>query len=110
MVEMDSRGNAPEIRLAVLKEFGCDVSVNLFLASEIPPGTGLGSSASVCVNLIKILAAYNHVSLSKYELAERAFHVARKVLCRPVGKQDEYASAFGGLNFISFCQDGSTHV
>ena len=110
IARMDIRGNALEIPLAVLKEFGCDVSVNLFLASEIPPGTGLGSSASVCVNLTKMLAAYNHISLSKYELAERAFHVARNVLGRPVGKQDEYASAFGGLNFISFHQDGTTHV
>lgn len=110
IARMDVRGNALEIPLAVLKEFGCDVSVNLFLASEIPPGTGLGSSASVCVNLVKILATYNHISLSKYELAERAFYIARNVLCRPVGKQDEYASAFGGLNFISFRQDGSTHV
>jgi len=110
IARMDIRGNALEIPLAVLKEFGCDVSVNLFLASEIPPGTGLGSSASVCVNLTKMLAAYNHISLSKYELAERAFHIARNVLGRPVGKQDEYASAFGGLNFISFHQDGTAHV
>jgi D-glycero-alpha-D-manno-heptose-7-phosphate kinase len=107
---MDIRGSALEIPLAVLREFGCDVSVNLFLASEIPPGTGLGSSASVCVNLTKMLAAYNHNFLSKYELAERAFHIARNVLGRPVGKQDEYASAFGGLNFISFHRDGTTHV
>jgi D-glycero-alpha-D-manno-heptose-7-phosphate kinase len=110
IARMEVRGNALEIPLAVLKEFGCDVSVNLFLASEIPPGTGLGSSASVCVNLTKILATYNHISLSKYELAERAFHVARSVLGWPVGKQDEYASAFGGLNFISFHKDGTTHV
>jgi len=110
IARMDIRGNALEIPLAVLKEFGCDASVNLFLASEIPPGTGLGSSASVCVNLIRILATYRHVSLSKYELAERAFHITRNVLGRPVGKQDEYASAFGGLNLISFNQDGSTHV
>jgi len=110
IARMDIRGNALEIPLAVLKEFGCDVSVNLFLASEIPPGTGLGSSASVCVNLTKMLAAYSHISLSKYELAERAFHIARNVLGRPVGKQDEYASAFGGLNFISFHPDGTTLV
>lgn len=110
IAQMDIRGNALEIPLAVLKEFGFDVSVNLFLASEIPPGTGLGSSASVCVNLTKILAAYNHISLSKHELAERAFRVARDALARPVGKQDEYASAFGGLNFISFHQDGTTRV
>jgi len=110
IARMDIRGNALEIPLAVLKEFGCDVSVNLFLASEIPPGTGLGSSASVCVNLTKMLAAYNHISLSKYELAERAFHIARNVLSRPVGKQDEYAAAFGGLNYIRFHRDGTTQV
>jgi D-glycero-alpha-D-manno-heptose-7-phosphate kinase len=110
IARMEVRGNALEIPLAVLKELGCDVSVNLFLASEIPPGTGLGSSASVCVNLTKILATYNHISISKYELAERAFHIARNVLGRPVGKQDEYASAFGGLNFISFRPDGTTQV
>jgi D-glycero-alpha-D-manno-heptose-7-phosphate kinase len=110
IARMDIRGNALEIPLAVLKESGCDISVNLFLASEIPPGTGLGSSASVCVNLTKMLATYSHISLSKYELAERAYHIARNVLGRPVGKQDEYASAFGGLNFISFHPDGTAHV
>jgi galactokinase/mevalonate kinase-like predicted kinase len=110
MERMDVRGNALEIPLAVLKDFGCDISANLFLASEIPPGTGLGSSASVCVNLIKMVAGYCHISLSKYALAERAFHIARNVLGRPVGKQDEYASAFGGLNFITFHRDGSTRV
>jgi D-glycero-alpha-D-manno-heptose-7-phosphate kinase len=110
IARMEVRGNPLEIPLAVLKEFGCEVSVNLFLASEIPPGTGLGSSASVCVNLTKLLATYNHVALSKYDLAERAFHVARDILSRPVGKQDEYASAFGGSNFIRFHPDGTTQV
>jgi len=110
IARMEVCGNALEIPLAVLKEFGREVSVNLFLASEIPPGTGLGSSASVCVNLTKLLATYHHLSLSKYDLAERAFHIARNVLNRPVGKQDEYASAFGGLNFISFFRDGKTQV
>jgi len=110
IARMNVRGNGLEIPLAVLKEFGRDISANLFLASEIPPGTGLGSSASVCVNLQKTLASYCHISQSKYELAERAFHIARHVLGRPVGKQDEYASAFGGLNFISFHPDGTTLV
>lgn len=110
LARMEIRGNALEIPLAVLKAYGSDISVNLFLASEIPPGTGLGSSASVCVNLIKTLATYGHGVISKDELAERAFHVARNVLGRPVGKQDEYASAFGGLNLISFQRDHSTRV
>src|ERR1700739_4797781 len=47
-----------EIPLAVLKDLKCEISVDLFLASEIPPGTGLGSSASVCVNILKTLTTY----------------------------------------------------
>jgi len=103
-------GSGIEIPLAVLKDLGADVSVDLFLASEIPPGTGLGSSASVCVNILKTLTSYLRMPLSKYELAEWAFRIARNNLGRHVGKQDEYAAAFGGLNYITFDRDGVTHV
>jgi D-glycero-alpha-D-manno-heptose-7-phosphate kinase len=98
------------IPLAVLKELNYDFAVDLFLASEIPPGTGLGSSASVCVNILKTLTAYRQQTLSKYELAEKAFYIARHVLGKQVGKQDEYAAAFGGLNYITFAPDGNTLV
>ena len=104
------RGSSLEIPLAVLKEMNCDIAVDLFLASEIPPGTGLGSSASVCVNILKTLSAYLQQPISKYDLAERSFHIARHLLGKHVGKQDEYATAFGGLNFITFNSDGSTLV
>ena len=110
IADMSIEGTGLEIPLAVLKDLGRDISVDMFLASEIPPGTGLGSSASVCVNILRALTSYLHTPLSKYELAERSFHIARNVLGRHVGKQDEYAAAFGGLNFISFHSDGSTHV
>jgi len=110
IAQMNVQGNELEIPLAVMKELGCKIAANLFLASEIPPGTGLGSSASVCVNILKALTTYLHIPYSSYELAEKAFHIARNVLGRPVGKQDEYAAAFGGLNFISFYPDGSTTV
>jgi D-glycero-alpha-D-manno-heptose-7-phosphate kinase len=99
-----------EIPLAAIKELGCDISVDLFLASEIVAGTGLGSSASVCVGVLKTLATYLDLPFSKYELADQAYHIARNVLGKPVGKQDEYAAAFGGLNYITFHRDGSTHV
>jgi D-glycero-alpha-D-manno-heptose-7-phosphate kinase len=107
---MDVKGSGLEIPLAVLKELGSDISVDLFLASEIPPGTGLGSSASVCVNMFRTVTSYLQMHLSKHDLAERAFNTARNVLGRHVGKQDEYAAAFGGLNYISFHRDGSTDV
>ncbi|HET9376073.1 MAG TPA: hypothetical protein VFO40_13950 [Chthoniobacterales bacterium] len=110
IARMPVKGSQLEIPLSVIKELECSVSIDLFLASEIQPGTGLGSSASVCVGVLKTLATYLNLRLSKYELAERAFHIARNVLAKPVGKQDEYAAAFGGLNYISFQQDGTAHV
>jgi D-glycero-alpha-D-manno-heptose-7-phosphate kinase len=107
---MSVQGSELEIPLAVLKGLGSRVSVDLFLASEIPPGTGLGSSASVCVNISHAFANYLHQPMSKYELAERAFHIARNILGKHVGKQDEYAASFGGLNYICFNPDGTTKV
>src|SRR5438067_13557558 len=107
---MDLKCSALEIPLAVIKELGRNLAVDLFLASEIIAGTGLGSSASVCVGVLKALATYTDLPLSKYELAERAFHIARDILGKPVGKQDEYAAAFGGLNFITFNSGGSVSV
>ncbi len=99
-----------EIPLAVLKDLDASLAADLFLASEIPPGTGLGSSASVCVNLLKVLTTYLRRPLSKHDLAERAFDITRRGLGRHVGKQDEYAAAFGGLNYIRFNSDGTTQV
>jgi D-glycero-alpha-D-manno-heptose-7-phosphate kinase len=107
---MDVKGSGLEIPLAVLKELALGVSVDLFLASEIPPGTGLGSSASVCVNILKTLTTYVHQGLTKSDLAERAFHIAHDVLGRHIGKQDEYAAAFGGLNWITFQTDDCVRV
>ena len=110
IAQMTVKGNKLELPLAVLKSLGYHVGVNLFLASEIPPGTGLGSSATVCVNLLKALTTYLRIPASKYEIAERAFAIARNLLGKPVGKQDEYAAAFGGLNFLRIERDGKTHV
>src|SRR5437773_7231978 len=73
---MDIQGSGLEIPVAVLKELDREIYVDLFLASEIPPGTGLGSSASVCVNVLQGMAAYLRLPLSKHDLAEKAFHIA----------------------------------
>src|SRR5258708_1435379 len=107
---MPVRGSQLEIPLSVIKDLEYDVSIDLFLASEILPGTGLGSSASVCVGVLKALTTYLDLRLSKYQLAERAFHITHDILGKPVRKQDEYAAAFGGLNFITFQTDGVVHV
>ncbi|HEV3040707.1 MAG TPA: GHMP kinase [Candidatus Angelobacter sp.] len=108
--DINAKGHALEIPLAVLKELGREVAADIFLASEIPPGTGLGSSACVCVSVLHAMATYLEIPLTRNELAEKAFSIARHILEKPVGKQDEYASAFGGLNFMRFAPNGSTEV
>ena len=107
---MEGKRSGLEIPLAVIKHLGCNVSLDLFLASEIIAGTGLGSSASVCVGVLKTLATYLDMPFSRFDLAEQSFYIAHDILAKPVGKQDEYAAAFGGLNFIRFSPDGSASV
>ncbi len=106
---MEFEGTDLEIPFAVLKHLHCNVGVNLFMASEVPPGTGLGSSAAVCVNVLKTLRVYLGLSDHNAELAEEAFHIARNMLRRPVGKQDEYGVAVGGLKIVRF-EAGGTQV
>jgi D-glycero-alpha-D-manno-heptose-7-phosphate kinase len=110
IVAMSAKDNELEIPLAVLKDLGRDIALDMFLASEIPPGTGLGSSASLCVGILRALIAHLQIPLSQYELAERSFHIVRNLLGRQIGKQDGYAAAFGGLNFVTFYRDGGVLV
>jgi D-glycero-alpha-D-manno-heptose-7-phosphate kinase len=93
---------------AVLHEFGLDGGISLFLASEVPPGTGLGSSSTVAVALIKALSTLAGLSLSSAQIAERACTVELEKLRSPIGKQDQYAAAYGGMNAITFTSEGVT--
>lgn len=87
---------------AVLHEFGVERGVSIFVASEVPPGTGLGSSSAVAVALVKAVSTHLGRSLSPREVAEMACHVELGKLKAPIGKQDQFAAAFGGLNAIMF--------
>jgi D-glycero-alpha-D-manno-heptose-7-phosphate kinase len=73
--------------------------------ADVPSGTGLGSSASFATALIKALTLYKKKQLSQFELAELACHIEIDKLLEPVGKQDQYISAFGGLNCFSFLKN-----
>ena len=92
----------------ILDHFGIRKGVSLFMASEIPPGTGLGSSSTVTVAVIKAASTALGLNLSKKELAELACHIEIDQLEAPIGKQDQYAAAFGGLNLIKFERDEVT--
>jgi D-glycero-alpha-D-manno-heptose-7-phosphate kinase len=93
---------------AIVHEFDLHQGLDIFMASQIPPGTGLGSSGSVAVCLINGLAAWQGVPLTRHEVAEKACYIEIEKMGMPVGKQDQYASAFGGLNCITFTADGVT--
>lgn len=87
---------------AVLHDFGAAGGFSIFLASEIPPGTGLGSSSTVAVALTKAISTYLGQRLTPAEIAERASSIEIEKLGSPIGKQDQYAAAFGGLNVLTF--------
>jgi D-glycero-alpha-D-manno-heptose-7-phosphate kinase len=93
---------------AVLHQFGVTSGVDLFLASEIPPGTGLGSSSAATVALVKGFTTLLGESPSKQEAAEAACAIEIDKLRMPIGKQDQYFAAFGGLNAITFGTEGTT--
>lgn len=84
--------------------------VEISSTADVPSGTGLGSSSSFTVGLLHTLACFQGKYYSKAKLAEEASRIEIEELGAPIGKQDQYAAAFGGLNFISFHKDDSVSV
>lgn len=79
-------------------------------ASDLPALSGLGSSSSFAVGLLYALHTLRGEDVSAGQLAEEACQVEIEMLGRPIGKQDQYAAAFGGLNYIRFQEDGRVHL
>jgi len=78
--------------------------------ADIPAGTGLGSSGSFTTALLKALHTYRRALLTPAELAEQACHIEIDRLGEPIGKQDQYIAAFGGLTCLRFRRDGSVEA
>lgn len=91
----------PIVRVA-LSEMGIQGGIDINVMSDVPAGTGLGSSSSFTVSLLHALSAFRHCLASKEFLAKEACRLEIDVLHEPVGKQDQYAAAFGGINLFRF--------
>lgn len=79
-------------------------------SADIPAGTGLGSSGSFTTALLKSLYNFKHQSISPRGLAEAACQIEINKLGEPIGKQDQYVAAFGGINSYTFQPDGQVLV
>jgi D-glycero-alpha-D-manno-heptose-7-phosphate kinase len=92
--------------LAIFNHFGIRHGVSMFMASEIPPGTGLGSSSTVAVAIVKAVHTARGINCNPEEVAELAASIEIDKLGMPIGKQDQYAAACGGLNAYYFDSTG----
>lgn len=93
-----------------LKYSGIYSGLEITSIADIPSGTGLGSSSSYTVGLINALNAYRGVYSSQKDLALSSCDIETKRCNKPIGKQDQYAAAYGGLNFIEFSSNGEVNV
>ena len=90
----------------VLKLFSVPPGLQFASLSSVPGGTGLGSSSAFCVGLVSNVAKRMGRDLSQYEAAEIACHVELELLKEPIGKQDQFGCALGGMKHLTFTKSG----
>jgi D-glycero-alpha-D-manno-heptose-7-phosphate kinase len=100
----------PLIREALLLTEVAPEGLEIASMSDIPAGTGLGSSGSFLTALLQALHTHKKTIIPKHELAEQACHIEIDLAKEPVGKQDQYIAAFGGITCFEFLPDDQVKV
>lgn len=96
-----------------LRLVGIEKKIEIVYMGDIPlgsAGVGLGSSSGIAVGVLNALYAYNGIFVSSERLAQDACTIEIDILRHPIGKQDQYISAYGGMNYIQFNSDGTVFV
>ena len=99
----------PVVREA-LKLVGITSPIEIVSIADIPNGTGLGSSSSFAVGVLNALYAYKGILKSAEELARDACKIEIDIVGEPIGKQDQYIAAYGGLRYIQFNPDETVYI
>ena len=99
----------PIFRETILKHWNGN-PLEIAVVADVPAGTGMGSSGAFTVCLIKALSLAKRRSITQGDLAEAACEIELDILKEPVGKQDQYVSAHGGICAYTFATDGSVSV
>ncbi len=95
---------------AALESTGIEKGVELHSTADVPANCGLGTSSAFTVALLNALHTYNKNFVTQKQLAEEACHIEIDVLGEPIGKQDQYMAAFGGLTCLTFDKNGDVLV
>jgi D-glycero-alpha-D-manno-heptose-7-phosphate kinase len=94
-----------------LRMLSLDGGIEITTIADIPSrGTGLGSSSAFTVGLLNALYAFKHRHVSSGQLGEESCRIEIDICKEPIGKQDQYAAAFGGFNLIEFKHDDAVQV
>jgi D-glycero-alpha-D-manno-heptose-7-phosphate kinase len=109
LVDLIEEIDHPIMREA-LRAQGINPGIEIVSVADIPSGTGLGSSSSFSVALVNGLYAHRQIFVSKEKLAREACELEIERLHEPIGKQDQYAAAYGGINLIEFEHHGGVTV
>jgi D-glycero-alpha-D-manno-heptose-7-phosphate kinase len=99
-----------DIARECLRLLEIDPPIYISTVGDVPASTGMGGSSAFAVGLLNALHALKNERVSPSQLAEEACHVEIELLKQPIGKQDQYAAAFGGLNYLRFNPGGAVTV
>jgi D-glycero-alpha-D-manno-heptose-7-phosphate kinase len=99
-----------DIAREVLRFAGVEKNIEISSIADVPAGTGLGSSSCYAVGLLHALHTLKRENVSFEKLAEEDFDIEAQILKRPIGKQDPYLAAFGGLTVLEITKDGKVDV
>lgn len=106
--QLENARSLEEIRHPIVREvfrmYGIK-GIDFNSSADVPAGTGLASSSAFTVGLVHLCNAYTQKYMSKDDIAELACRLEIDILREPIGKQDQYACACGGLNYIEFHKD-----